>query len=192
MLGSSRQRAKGLPAGWRRSDLAHRGSGLRREGEEGRGAGTGTSHPLPASAIRDRSPTWGSWGSGVTFLSLLSWELVETCGERHRCHLRAAALREGGGFPPALPCLAEVPQTAPRGLGEGHPLTRERRVAGVTEGLWRCKGSGCRDCSILGDPPPHAGDSPTCQPQPGCHQSILSALQAGGDTGGAVPACPAW
>lgn len=68
--GFSCQCAKGLPAGWYRSDLHHRGTGLWREGEEGRGARTGTS--WPASASRDQSPTWGSWGSSVTFLSLLS------------------------------------------------------------------------------------------------------------------------
>lgn len=56
------------------------------------------------------------------------------------------------GVPPQ-PCFAKVPQNAQRGRGEGHPLTRERWVAGVTESLWRCKGSGCRDSSILGDPP---------------------------------------
>lgn len=64
----------------------------------------GMSHSLPVSAIRDQSPTWGSWASSVTFLSLLSWERVETFGEQQRCHLRAAPLREGGCFPPALLC----------------------------------------------------------------------------------------
>lgn len=44
----------------------------------------GTSHPLPTSARRDVSPTWGSRGSRVTFLSLLSWELVKTCGEQQQ------------------------------------------------------------------------------------------------------------
>lgn len=190
MLGSSHQCAKALPAGWHRSDLAHRRSGLRREGEEGRGAGTGMSHPLPASAIRDRSPTWGSWGSGVTFLSLLSWELVETCGERHRCQLRAAALREGGGFPPS-PALPRFPKLPRGGWERDTPLPGN---AGWLESLKVCGDAKevAAETAASSGTPPHAGDSPTCQPQPGCHQSILSALQAGGDTGGPVPACPAW
>lgn len=79
----------------------------------------GMSHPLPASASRDQSPTWGSWGPSVTFLSLLSWELMETCGQQQRCHLRAAARSNGGEFPPALLCRGSP--NCPERAGRGTP-----------------------------------------------------------------------
>lgn len=49
-----------------------------RRGEESQGG------HYSLSAHRDGSPTWGSWGSGIAFLSLLSWKLVETCQEQQR------------------------------------------------------------------------------------------------------------
>lgn len=117
----------------------------------------GLSHPLPTSACEDQSPTWGSRGSNIAFLSLLSWKLVETCGEQWRD--ATSALQHPSpsskrlGVPPAPPHLAGGPQTVPSGLGERHSLTREARQRGmarVAEGLRRCKGSSCGDGSILG------------------------------------------
>lgn len=114
------------------------------------------SHPLPTSACGDQSPTWGSRGSNFAFLSLLSWKLVEACGEQWSG--ATSALQHPGpssnrlGVLPAPPHLAGGPQTVPRGLGERHSLTREGRqrgMAGVAEGLWGCKGSGCGDGSTL-------------------------------------------
>lgn len=98
---------------------------------------------------------------------------------------------EGGrGFPPS-PALPRFPKLPRGGWERDTPLPGN---AGWLESLKVCGDAKevAAETAASSGTPPHAGDSPTCQPQPGCHQSILSALQAGGDTGGAVPACPAW
>lgn len=120
----------------------------------------GMSHPLPASASRNQSPTWGSWGSGVTFLSLLSWELMETCGQQQRCHLRAAARREGGVFPPssALPRFLKLPRA---GWERDTSLPGN---AGWLESLKVCGDAKevAAETAASSATPPNAGDSPTC------------------------------
>ena len=74
------------------------------------------------------------------------------------CSIPAPALTEGPCQP--LPCRGSPNRP------EGHLLTREGwqcGMAGVTEGLWGCKGSSCRDGSILGDP--HLGVMLTAAPR---------------------------
>lgn len=102
---------------------------------------------------------------------------METCGEQQRCHLRVAAIMDGRGFLPS-PALPRFPKM-PRGGGERD--THLPGNAGWLESLKVCgdaKEVAAETAASLGTPP-NAGDSPTCQLQPGCHQSILRFLQAG-------------
>ena len=123
-----------LPAGWHRSDSDCRGSGLRRGRGGERRVGMGMSHPLPASACEDWPPTWGSRGSGIAFLSLLSWKLVETCGEQQRDAVSAlqhpSPSSNGGALPflpPLPPCRGSL--NCPEGAGRGTPPYRGRLAA---------------------------------------------------------------
>lgn len=161
-----------------------------------------TSHPLPTSPCGDWSPTWGSWGSSITFLSLLSWKLVETCGKQRDATsaLQHPSSSCNRGGVPHHPTLLGVPKL-PRWCWErDNPLPGKAGSAGWLESLKACgdakevaaETAGSSRTSTQRD----ADDSPMRQPWPGCHRSILHPLQTGrgqpGGPGHHPSAPPSW